>query len=912
VNSTVTGNQAIGGAGGVGGQGATGGFGAATASGIVLGEKAGDGGSGGIAGEAHGGGINVAGGTVILSADTLNGNIARGGAGGTGGNGGSGALAAVFGGSGISTGGLGGGGTGGFGGGGGTTGLGLGGGGTAYNSAGIGGGGGDGARGGGGGLYVSSGTLTLTNTTVAANSAEAGASGSGGQGGKAGTGNVTGGLGFSGASGDSFGGGLYVDGGVVNLYNTTVALNTQHGSGEGGGVVQSAGTVTAISTLFAGNGTIDYSGNINAKNSLFQTKPINGTLSGSANLVGINPMLAAAGLANNGGPTQTIAFQSSSPAFGAGANPENLFTDQRGYAPRTGPGGTDIGAFQHNGVSDTQAPTAALQAVAVTSANASSLNPYTFTITFSDNMAIAAGSLTGSVVRVLPPGATAPVAATVQSTKPVGTIDSAGDAKSFVVTYQITPPSGSWTFAEDGTYTIALGGAPVTDVAGNSVAAGTMGSFTVSLIAPGVVGVNSTLSTSTYGQSVSFSANVSTAGTMPTGTVQFVVDGKNFGTPVSISGGRATSMSTTLLGVGRHTVLAEYSGDSAHTSGTASYTQVVNQAPLSIVPNNLTRPLGSSNPPLTYTLTGFVNGQTAGTAGISGAASLTTTATASSPPGKYPIKVTSAGTLAAANYYFPASDFQSSTLTITQLGTTEALKSSLSGSTYGQSVSFTATIGGAGAQPTGTIQFVVDGKNFGSAVKLSSGSATSTSTTLLGAGKHTVLAQYSGDSNYVSGTASYTQVVNQAPLSIVPDNLSRPVGQSNPPLTYKFKGFVNGQTASTAGISGSAILATTATISSPAGMYPITVTSAGTLVAANYSFLTSNFHTGTLTVTASGGPLVVVRSSPGASLVAKHGHYGSLSITELAARGKSRFPGFAINRPRGRSIASRVPQHSRG
>ena len=110
--------------------------------------------------------------------------------------------------------------------------------------------------------------------------------------------------------------------------------------------------------------------------------------------------------------------------------------------------------------------------------------------------------------------------------------------------------------------------------------------------------------------------------------------------------------------------------------------------------------------------------------------------------------------------------------------------STLPNSTYGQSVSFTVTVSGGGPTPTGTVQFLVDGTDFGSAVTLAGGSATSPSTTLLGAGNHTIQADYSGDSNYSASTGTYTQVVNQAPLSIIPDNQSRAVGQANPALTY--------------------------------------------------------------------------------------------------------------------------------
>ena len=52
----------------------------------------------------------------------------------------------------------------------------------------------------------------------------------------------------------------------------------------------------------------------------------------------------------------------------------------------------------------------------------------------------------------------------------------------FVVTYQITPPGGAWTSADNGTYTVTLGGGPVTDLAGNAVASGTLGTFSVSWV----------------------------------------------------------------------------------------------------------------------------------------------------------------------------------------------------------------------------------------------------------------------------------------------------------------------------------------------------------------------------------------------------------------------------------------------
>jgi hypothetical protein len=54
-------------------------------------------------------------------------------------------------------------------------------------------------------------------------------------------------------------------------------------------------------------------------------------------------------LANNGGPTQTIALQFGSPLKNAGSNPANLTGDQRGIVGffRTFGAATDIGAFEY-------------------------------------------------------------------------------------------------------------------------------------------------------------------------------------------------------------------------------------------------------------------------------------------------------------------------------------------------------------------------------------------------------------------------------------------------------------------------------------------------------------------------------------------------------------------------------------
>ena len=102
--------------------------------------------------------------------------------------------------------------------------------------------------------------------------------------------------------------------------------------------------------------------------------------------------------------------------------------------------------------------------------------------------------------------------------------------------------------------------------------------------------------------------------------------------------------------------------------------------------------------------------------------------------------------------------------------TTTNLSSSLNPSTSGASVTLTATV--TGSSPTGTVQFAIDGSNVGSAVTLSLGSA-SYSTSSLAVGTHTVTATYSGNTSNAgsSGTLSPSQVVNAAAQG-VPVSLS--------------------------------------------------------------------------------------------------------------------------------------------
>ena len=98
-------------------------------------------------------------------------------------------------------------------------------------------------------------------------------------------------------------------------------------------------------------------------------------------------------------------------------------------------------------------------------------------------------------------------------------------------------------------------------------------------------------------------------------------------------------------------------------------------------------------------------------------------------------------------------------LTRTSNSTTTTVASSTNPAVFGQPVSFMATITPSNPSigtPTGTVQFQVDGANFGSPVMLTNGVAASSLTSNLPVGGHTVTAVYSGDTNFAASTSVST------------------------------------------------------------------------------------------------------------------------------------------------------------
>jgi hypothetical protein len=198
------------------------------------------------------------------------------------------------------------------------------------------------APGGGGGIYNTYGSVTVIGSTIANNtssSTEANSPG-GGIDNAAGTATIVNST-ITGNFSNYGGGGLSTTITGMTVINSTITGNST--SAFGGGILGIAGgTVTVTNSIVAGN-----------TSTITSLADVDGTVTdGGNNLIGGDPMLGP--LASNGGPTQTMALLTGSPAIDAGndticASSPVGGIDQRGY---TRPHGShcDIGAFELDAV----------------------------------------------------------------------------------------------------------------------------------------------------------------------------------------------------------------------------------------------------------------------------------------------------------------------------------------------------------------------------------------------------------------------------------------------------------------------------------------------------------------------------------------------------------------------------------
>jgi Bacterial Ig-like domain (group 3) len=271
------------------------------------------------------------------------------------------------------------------------------------------------------------------------------------------------------------------------------------------------------------------------------------------------------------------------------------------------------------------------------------------------------------------------------------------------------------------------------------------------------------------GQNITFTATVRpvTGTAIPTGTVQFNVDGVNVGGVLTMTAqGRAT-YSTTALSAGSHNVMATYGGSAIYgLSGSATFIQLVNQAASTTVVTSNGNP-SVSGQTVTFTArvaplaaTGTVQFRLDGvdvggpvTLGATGRATLVTNLLT---VGSHTVSAAYSGNV----NYLPSTSATFIQL-VNQAASTTVVTSSANPSVSGQTVTFTARVSPLAA--TGTVQFRLDGVPAVGPVALDATGRATLVTNLLTVGSHTVSAAYSGNVNYLPSTsATLTQTVNKA------------------------------------------------------------------------------------------------------------------------------------------------------
>ena len=341
----------------------------------------------------------------------------------------------------------------------------------------------------------------------------------------------------------SAGGGLFQTGNgnsfssSISLYNSIVAQN--------------AGS-DAVGNGY--NGSANLIGNGTGMTGLYQG--FDGNQVGTASSP-INPLLAPLG--NYGGPTQTMALLPGSPAIDAGTK-SAAGTDQRGISRPYG-STPDIGAFESRGF---------LLIPISGSGQSTSLGapfPQPLQVFVAPNYPTE--PVAGGLITFTPP--TSGGAAVINvSPATIG----ASNLASVTATANNLP--GSYAV-----HATAAGTRPADFSLKN-----------VGTLLPTITTLTSSHASSTYGNTVTFTAKVTSSPasqTPPGGTVQFQLNGQNLGGPVSLVDGVA-SLTTSTLNAARYSVTASYSGDAANFSSSVSNNLAQTVAPRQLVATMIGNP----------------------------------------------------------------------------------------------------------------------------------------------------------------------------------------------------------------------------------------------------------------------------------------------------------------------------------
>lgn len=286
--------------------------------------------------------------------------------------------------------------------------------------------------------------------------------------------------------------------------------------------------------------------------------------------------------------------------------------------------------------------------------------------------------------------------------------------------------------------------------------------------------VSSNLNPSQYASTVTFTATVTSNGSVrPTGTVKFLDGGTQIGAVTLAGTSGIASMISTTLTAGSHAITAAYQGSLNDGPATSTpIVQIVNKTP------TIATLTGTPNPGIAgkpVTLTASVR-NAAGSTTTNGTVTFMdgTSILASAPLGangtaSISLKLSPGAHAIVATYGGDANDDASTSsalaLPINLATTSVALSSSGSPAYVLAPIVFTAVITGNGGVPSGAVTFYTDGAKSNTATLDATGKATFNDATLA-VGSHTITATYNGDTDdSPSNSTTLTQAVQSIPTT---------------------------------------------------------------------------------------------------------------------------------------------------
>ncbi|HKV61895.1 MAG TPA: Ig-like domain repeat protein [Candidatus Acidoferrum sp.] len=285
--------------------------------------------------------------------------------------------------------------------------------------------------------------------------------------------------------------------------------------------------------------------------------------------------------------------------------------------------------------------------------------------------------------------------------------------------------------------------------------------------------VSSSANPSTFGQAVTLSAAIQPAfGGSATGTITFLDGATSLGTATVSSNAGQLSLSS--LTAGSHSITAKYSGDANFSGSTSSaLTQTVNQgSTATTIASSLNPSVFGQSVVFTATVQPPAGTTASGTVTFLDGATSLGTAPVSNNSAQLAVSGLLLGSHSVTASYGGNTNLSGSVSailpqTVNQAATSTSISSNANPATFGQAVTFTATVQPvASGVPPGTVTFFDGGAQIGSAT-LSGGVAQFTAAAgALAAGTHSITARYNGDANFLSSTSgTLAEAVNAAQTS---------------------------------------------------------------------------------------------------------------------------------------------------